>query len=86
MRALPVETPAEPAHGAASPKHLVRPLDEKKIGGVCAGVGHFLGIDVTLVRIVWLIVAIFTGVGFIVYLVFWAAMPGRHGATAAQNV
>lgn len=47
--------------------------------------GHYLGVDVTLVRIVWLIVAIFTGAGFIVYLVFWAAMPGQRGTSAAQN-
>lgn len=52
---------------------------------MCAGVGHYLGVDVTLVRIVWLIVAIFTGVGFIVYLVFWAAMPGQGGTSATQK-
>ncbi|HEU0138550.1 MAG TPA: PspC domain-containing protein [Bryobacteraceae bacterium] len=85
MPVQPLDTPAGSTPWTPTERHLVRPLDEKKIGGVCAGVGHYLGVDVTLVRIVWLIVAIFTGAGFIVYLVFWAAMPGQRGTSAAQN-
>ena len=56
-------------------KRLARPIDKKVIGGVCAGFADYLGVDVTLMRIIWLCVAIFTGIGFIVYLVCWAVMP-----------
>ena len=51
------------------------PLEGKKIGGVCAGFARYLGLDVTLVRIIWLSLAIFAGVGFIVYPIAWLLMP-----------
>ncbi|MCU0228926.1 MAG: PspC domain-containing protein [Bryobacterales bacterium] len=57
------------------PRVLSRPLWEKKIGGVCAGFARYLNVDVTLVRIVWLVTALATGIGFIAYLIAWIAMP-----------
>ena len=57
-------------------RRLARIMSEKKVAGVCAGVASYFGIDVTLVRVVWLIVAICTVVpGFLAYLVAWIAMP-----------
>jgi phage shock protein C len=50
-------------------------MHEKSIAGVCAGFARYLDIDVTLTRILWLCIAIFTGVGFIAYLVAWIVMP-----------
>jgi phage shock protein C len=55
---------------------LRRPRDEKKIAGVCAGLARYLGIDVTLVRIVVLCLALWPpGVGIIFYIICWIAMP-----------
>jgi phage shock protein C len=54
---------------------LSRPLEGKKIGGVCAGFARYMGMDVTFVRILWLVIAIFTGVGFVAYLIAWLLMP-----------
>jgi phage shock protein PspC (stress-responsive transcriptional regulator) len=50
-------------------------MAEKSIAGVCAGFARFFDLDVTFIRIVWLITAILTGVGFIAYLVAWIVMP-----------
>ena len=36
----------------------------KKIAGVCAGMARYLDMDVTLIRVLWLAIAIITGVGF----------------------
>jgi len=58
-----------------TPKRLVRPMDQKVIAGVCAGFAQYLDVDVVLVRILWLCFAIFTGIGFIAYLVCWIVMP-----------
>ncbi|MCP5110804.1 MAG: PspC domain-containing protein [bacterium] len=66
------------------PKRLVRPMLEKSVGGVCAGFAQYLGIDVTVTRIVWLLVAIFTGAGFIAYLVCWIVMPADWGPAPAS--
>ena len=55
---------------------LTRPRYDKKIAGVCAGLARYVGIDVTLVRIVMLILAIWPPcLGAIVYVVCWIVMP-----------
>lgn len=60
------------------PKRLTRPLWEKKIGGVCAGFARYFEVDVSLMRIIWLVTSLVTGVGFIAYLVAWVAMPAEE--------
>jgi len=55
---------------------LSRPVEDKKIAGVCAGFARYFNIDVTLVRIVWLaLVFVPPSVGTIAYLIAWIAMP-----------
>jgi phage shock protein C len=57
-------------------KKLSRPREGKKIAGVCAGIARYLEIDVTLVRILWILVTIFPPVpGLVAYVVCWIAMP-----------
>ncbi|MBZ5623900.1 MAG: PspC domain-containing protein [Acidobacteriia bacterium] len=51
----------------------------KKIGGVCAGFARYLEVDVTLIRAIWLAVAITTGVGFLAYFAAWIVIPSDHG-------
>ena len=53
----------------------MRIREGKKIAGVCAGFARYMGVDVTLVRVVWLVIALTAGVGFIAYIVAWIAMP-----------
>lgn len=54
----------------------------KKIAGVCAGFARYLDVDVTLVRVLWLAIALVTGVGFIAYLAAWLIMPADNGLMA----
>jgi phage shock protein C len=51
----------------------------KKVAGVCAGFARYLGIDVVLVRVLWLGIALCTGVGFLVYLAAWIVIPSDYG-------
>ena len=55
---------------------LSRPRDERKVAGVCAGFARYLGVDVTIIRLI-AVVLIFcpVGVGLIAYLVAWIIMP-----------
>jgi len=57
-------------------KRLIRPRQGRKIAGVCAGFAEYLDLDVTMVRVVWLI-SVFLGVGLslIAYVVAWIVMP-----------
>jgi phage shock protein PspC (stress-responsive transcriptional regulator) len=45
------------------------------IAGVCQGVAVTYGWDVTLVRVVFVLLACFSGVGLILYVVLWVAAP-----------
>jgi len=48
----------------------------KKLAGVCGGVARYFDMDVTLVRIVWILVTIFPPLpGVIAYIVCWIVMP-----------
>ena len=46
----------------------------KKIAGVCAGLADYTGINVTLIRVAFVIFAI-TGIGELVYLALWIFAP-----------
>jgi len=56
-------------------KRLVRPRTGRKIAGVCAGWAEYFDLDVTLVRLLWLFVALMTGVGLLAYPIAWIVMP-----------
>ena len=68
------------AYGACSeeqrvPKKLFRDSDDKMIGGVCSGLGFYLGADPVLVRVLFLIALLFGTLGFWVYLIIWIVAP-----------
>lgn len=51
-------------------------MAEKKIAGVCAGFAYYFDMDVTLMRIIFLVLLVTPpGVGLIGYLIAWIAMP-----------
>ena len=56
---------------------LIRPQAGRKIAGVCAGVAEYFDLDVTLVRVIWLILAFCGGGGLIAYLIGWIVMPSE---------
>jgi phage shock protein C len=61
--------------GSLARKRLMRPRKDRKVAGVCSGFAEYFDLDVSLVRVAWLIAAILTGVGFIPYLIAWIVMP-----------
>ena len=54
---------------------LSRPRDGIKIAGVCAGIARYLDLDVTLVRIAWILLVIFPPPGLLLYVICWIVMP-----------
>ena len=61
------------------PKALMLAKANKKIAGVCSGFARYLEVDVVLVRVVWLALALTTGIGFLAYLAAWIIMPSDRG-------
>ncbi len=57
--------------------------DERVIAGVCAGIAQTLGVDATLVRLVFALLALAGGAGILLYLGLWAWAEGKRVWVAA---
>jgi phage shock protein C len=58
-----------------APRRLVRSRNNRYIGGVCGGVADYLNMDPTLVRVLTVVVSVFTGVPIILYLIALFLLP-----------
>ena len=70
-------------------KRLVRPREGRKIAGVCIGLAEYFDLDVSLMRLVWVIVAVMPGIGLLAYPIAWIIMPEEPlmlSAPAGQQV
>lgn len=57
-------------------RKLYRDPEDKYIGGIAAGLGHYFKIDATWIRLIWLFLALFSGGVFIlIYILFWILVP-----------
>ncbi|SDX13090.1 phage shock protein C (PspC) family protein [Lutibacter oricola] len=63
-------------------KKMFRDGEDKFLGGVCAGLAHYIGIqDVIWMRIIWLVIAFGFGVGFLIYPLLWILIPVAETTT-----
>ncbi|HAN00685.1 MAG TPA: stress-responsive transcriptional regulator [Marinilabiliales bacterium] len=60
--------------------HLTR-SNHKVIAGVCAGLAEWLGWDIALVRVLYVLVSILSAAfpGIFIYIILWVAMPQDTG-------
>jgi phage shock protein C len=56
-------------------KRLYRSGKERILGGVCGGLAEYLGVDPTIVRLVWVLFVMAGGSGALFYLVAWLIIP-----------
>ena len=68
-------------------KRLERIADQAQIGGVCAGLADYFGIDRTLVRVLF-VIGIFLPhfPAVIIYVILWIALPERHFAGSVASI
>ena len=71
---------------ACAGERLMRDMQNKKIAGVCSGFARYGGIDVVLVRLIFLVAAFFTGIGFIAYVAAWIVMPKDERPRSVADV
>lgn len=69
-------------------KRLYRSRTDRMLGGVCGGLGAYFGVDPTLVRLVFALLFVFGGSGFLLYLILWIVLPeeGRAYASSEETV
>lgn len=70
----------------AAPQPLTRPVHDRMLAGVAAGVARYLGVDATIVRIAFALLAVMGGAGVPLYLIGWLLMPeeGAGHSIASQ--
>lgn len=56
-------------------KKLYKSKADRKVSGVCGGLAVYLGIDVTLVRLIWVLTILFGGTGVLAYIVCACIIP-----------
>lgn len=57
-------------------KRLYRSGKERILGGVCGGIGEYLDMDPTVIRLIWIIFTLLSfGIGVIAYFIAWIIVP-----------
>ena len=71
MSAIPPPLPSP------HPGPLRRSRKERMIAGVCAGLAHHFALDVTLVRVLYVLVSVLSAAfpGILVYIILWIVIP-----------
>lgn len=65
-------------------RRLYRSKTDRMLGGVCGGLGDYLGIDPTLIRIIFFIMVFGGGAGFWIYLLLWFLIPEEGTAQSSD--
>ncbi|HEY4687774.1 MAG TPA: PspC domain-containing protein [Anaerolineae bacterium] len=56
-------------------KRLTRSKTDRRLGGVCGGLGQYFSVDPTLIRLVFVLAFVFGGTGLLLYLILWIVIP-----------
>jgi len=60
---------------------LMKSDEDKMISGVCGGIAAYLGVDSVFVRLAFILLALASGVGFLLYLILMIIMPRENNLT-----
>ncbi len=58
-------------------KRLYKSSTDKKLDGVCAGIGEYFGMDPTVIRLAWVLFSILGGSGILAYIIAAIIIPRR---------
>jgi phage shock protein PspC (stress-responsive transcriptional regulator) len=61
---------------------LVRPVDGRVIGGVCAALARRFGTSAKTMRVIFLVSCLLPGPQFLVYLALWVLLPSEKSPSA----
>lgn len=70
----------------SSSSQLMRSESDRVIAGVAGGIAEYLGVDSTLVRVVWALSLFFGGLGALAYIVLWIVLPAGTPVTPAIRI
>ena len=59
----------------AKTRRLYRSRTDRKLAGVCGGLAQYFNTDATLIRVLFVVLALLGGPGLVIYLVLWIVVP-----------
>ena len=59
----------------AQTRKLYRSKTNRKLAGVCGGLAQYSNIDATLIRVLFVVLAVLGGSGLVIYLAMWIIVP-----------
>ena len=65
-----------------SARKLYRSRTDRKLGGVCGGLAEYFNLDPTLLRVLFIVLAVLGGSGIIIYLAMWILVPNQPQGAA----
>ena len=60
-----------------STRKLYRSKTDRKLAGVCGGLAQYFNIDPTLIRVLFVVLAVLGGSGLVLYLALWIIVPNE---------
>ena len=66
-------------------KRLYRSRTDRMIGGVCGGLGRYFNVDPSLIRLAFVLLLVFGGSGFLLYVILWVILPEEGRSYASQE-
>jgi phage shock protein C len=66
----------------AQTRKLYRSRTDRKLAGVCGGLAQYFNADPTLIRVLFVVLALLGGPGLVMYLVLWIIVPEEPQGTA----
>jgi phage shock protein C len=58
-------------------RRLYRSRSDRKLAGVCGGLAQFFNLDPTLIRVLFVVLAVLGGSGILIYLAMWIMVPNQ---------
>jgi len=59
----------------AQTRRLYRSRTDRKLAGVCGGLAQYFNTDATLIRVLFVVLALLGGPGLVIYLLMWILVP-----------
>jgi phage shock protein C len=70
-------------HGGDGPDPQAdRSRTDRKLAGVCGGLAQYVNTDATLIRVLFVVLALLGGPGLVIYLLMWILVPEEPQGTA----
>jgi phage shock protein C len=64
----------------AQTRKLYRSRTDRKLAGVCGGLAQYFNLDATLIRVLFIVLAVLGGSGLVLYLAMWIIVPNEPQA------